>query len=61
MKKEIDIEQGKRRESGKDDGGKRRGKRGERKECNVTADKVSIAGLSAASMIRASYNESRGE
>lgn len=42
----------------RDEGG--RGKRG-RKERNVAVDKgVSIA-VSAASMIRASYNESRGE
>lgn len=49
-----------RKDDGKE-GGNDEGRGEGRKECNVTADKVSIAGLSAASMIRASYNESRGE
>jgi len=64
MRKEIDIKQGKRRERGRDTVEKKREREreeGGRKERNVAVDKgVSIA-VSAASMIRASYNESRGE
>lgn len=59
-------EKGNRHKAGKEErkreerGGRRR-KKGGRKERNVAVDKgVSIA-VSAASMIRASYNESRGE
>lgn len=58
MRKEIDIKQGKRKEG---ETRWRRSEEGGRKERNVAVDKgVSIA-VSAASMIRASYNESRGE
>lgn len=43
IKKEMAIEQGKRRESGKEDRVEEGGRGKGRKECNVTADKVSIA------------------